>query len=358
MDGDPSALVVAGAARCDPTQTPSSLRIHPNGYDGQYYYAMALSPWVWQSTMHGITLDIPSYRLQRVLYPLLAWAAAAGDQERVPVALIAVNVAATAAVAGCAALLLQQMGIHALPGVVIGLTPTFAMTLGRDLTELVELAFLLAGWLAVARRQSWRSGVFMALALLARDTAVFAAGGLFVAWAIERMRRHDTPLVRWPSWAVPLGTFALWQAILTAHWGQLPFLAGISSAGRPGLGLLTFLGQLRHRSDGEALRWRIELAILLLLLVTAAVTLWQRRGQTSAPAVRAVSVTWLCYLAFPLIWSQRVWSEDWAFLRALTELWIVSLGVVVARNDRWTWPVAVASLSLWAELVRRLMAGV
>ena len=61
------------------------------GYDGQFAYWIARDP---TPAVTGAYLDVPAYRYQRILYPLLAWALAAGQAALVPWTLVAVNLAA------------------------------------------------------------------------------------------------------------------------------------------------------------------------------------------------------------------------------------------------------------------------
>ena len=56
-------------------QLPPGVMIgDPNaaGYDGQFYYRLALDPFNWNKTAFGITMD-QSYRYTRIGYPALAW---------------------------------------------------------------------------------------------------------------------------------------------------------------------------------------------------------------------------------------------------------------------------------------------
>ncbi len=70
--GDPSFFVTAGAFFVDRQSAPASLSIlnGSHGYDGQFYYRLALDPFPAQRTNFGITLDVPAYRQQRILYPI------------------------------------------------------------------------------------------------------------------------------------------------------------------------------------------------------------------------------------------------------------------------------------------------
>src|SRR5262249_9235466 len=81
-----SSFVTAGATFCNPALAPNSLVISKNsgGYDGQFYYRLALDPFTSKRTDFGVTLDIPSYRHQRILYPFMAWALSAGNTKTSP----------------------------------------------------------------------------------------------------------------------------------------------------------------------------------------------------------------------------------------------------------------------------------
>jgi len=87
-EGDPLIFALVGTqysgrgyAQSDPQGT--------QGYDGQFAYYIARDPaggWRY--------CDVPAYRYQRILYPLLAWALALGQPGVVPWTLVALNVAA------------------------------------------------------------------------------------------------------------------------------------------------------------------------------------------------------------------------------------------------------------------------
>ena len=76
------------------------------GYDGQFFYYMALDP-------QGAApyMDLPGYRYQRIAYPMLARLIVLGRSSLIPDALLAVNLFAV--VAGSAALADQDQRGHA-----------------------------------------------------------------------------------------------------------------------------------------------------------------------------------------------------------------------------------------------------
>src|ERR1700760_1526018 len=78
LHGRVSGLALVGDVYGHPGHLPSGVEVFNFlGYDGQFYYRMALAPAGFQRTMYGISVD-SSYRFVRIGYPALAWLASAG----------------------------------------------------------------------------------------------------------------------------------------------------------------------------------------------------------------------------------------------------------------------------------------
>ena len=90
---DPSSFVVAGDRYSDPSRVPQSLTVLKDsaGFDGQFYYRLALNPFTSQPTEFGITLDAPPLRHQRILYPLLSSVLSLGNHNLLPAVMIVVT---------------------------------------------------------------------------------------------------------------------------------------------------------------------------------------------------------------------------------------------------------------------------
>ena len=97
--GHLSLFIMAGHTYTHRAQLPRGVLLVPSaGYDGQFYYRLALDPVNWNRTAFGITMD-QSYRYTRIGYPILAWLVSLGQHQFVPVALVAINLIAVAAMA-------------------------------------------------------------------------------------------------------------------------------------------------------------------------------------------------------------------------------------------------------------------
>jgi hypothetical protein len=134
-------------------QLPPGVMIgDPNaaGYDGQFYYRLALDPFNWNKTAFGITMD-QSYRYTRIGYPVLAWLVSLGQHQLVPVALVAINLLGVAAMAFLGGMFARESGRHALWGLAFAAYFGLVISVGRDTAEPLAEACMLGGLLAYRR---------------------------------------------------------------------------------------------------------------------------------------------------------------------------------------------------------------
>ena len=217
-NGDIGSFVGAGDYLSGGTDLP----LQPGaGYDGQFYYRMAIAPLNFDATAEGVTLD-SEMRLQRPGYPSVTWVVSFGGLFAVELALIAVNVLGLALIAGLGGVLARRSGRHALWGLALALYYGFAFTLSKDLTEIVEVSFLLLGLVAAHKQRFVLSGLALGGAVLTRESALFfvpfvAAWRLFVI-----VRRRQRPSAIDLTWIVPPIMFGAWQLFVHASTGRFP----------------------------------------------------------------------------------------------------------------------------------------
>lgn len=325
--GDPSAFVAAGDIFADAAHVPPGLHVRPHssGYDGQAYYRLALDPFTLQPSAHGIRLDNPAYRQQRILYPLLAWALSLGRPALLPWALIAINLAGLAAIAALGAALARSFGRPAWWGALPALYPGFAATLALDLTEIVEPALLLGGLLLLRRGRYAGSALCLTLAVLGRETALLVPAALGLLWAIERLRKVR-PARPAALFVAPLATYLAWQGLLWSRWHTLPFQGNNGNFGAPLAGLLGYAAGLRPATQPADVLWLLEMAALAAFGLGALAALCRGAGPGW------LRLAWLLTGLLAACLGRSVWLEDLGFLRALAD-WYV-LGTLLLMADR------------------------
>ncbi len=187
------------------------------GYDGQFAYYIA------RDAFGAVDcLDVPAYRMQRILLPALARALSLGRAALIPWALVAINLAAL--VGGTAALeaLLRAEGVSRWYALSYGLFAGVFMAVRLSTNEPLAYGLVLAALLAEKRGRSWGAAVLLALAALTKETALFFAAGLALWYVWERRWRALVRLA-----AVVGVPFVTWQAMLYSRLGML----GVGSGG-------------------------------------------------------------------------------------------------------------------------------
>jgi hypothetical protein len=201
--GDPLLFALVGTryGQGDPQGT--------QGYDGQFAYYIARDP------LNGWRYcDVPAYRYQRILYPLLAWVLAFGQPELVAWTLIALNVVALAGGTYFTERLLATRGINRWYALCYGLYGGLVAGLRLDLTEPWAQGLVQGALWSWEKERGGVASVLLALAALAKETALIAAAGFFLYLALERRWReliHMGMVVGLP--------FVLWQGVLWAWLG-------------------------------------------------------------------------------------------------------------------------------------------
>lgn len=325
--GDVTAFIVAGSRFTDPDRTLTPLKILPGaGYDGQFYYALALKPNTVIRSQGGVRLDNPPYRQQRILYPFLSWLlAGAGRPERVLWAMVWVNLLGLGWIGWFGARWAQWMGRHALWGVAVPLFPGFLLVLARDLTEIVELAFLCAAvWAYVGNRHS-RAAFCLMLAVLAKETAlvvVLAAGICTLLSVTGRLYRPRWRFVAWPILA-----YGAWQIWIWRVWDAFSF-SRRTVAFNVGAPLSLWQRVLHHLQAAPPTLQRLWI-IELVSLGAFALWVWWAIFRSRAPVL--VKVAWGIYFLLGLT-LRHFLGGDWAFLRAMSEFYVLGAFILLGAR--------------------------
>jgi hypothetical protein len=361
-------FVVASDRFVDPSRTPDRLEVvaETGGYDGQFVYRLAVDPWTVQRTEHGVRLDNPGYRQQRIATPVLAWALALLPGLSTMLALVLVNAAALVVAAGYGSRLAVESGRHPLCGLLLAFPACMPISLGRDLTEPVAWAAVLAG-LWYARRRRWAvAALTLTVAVLSRETSLIVVAGLAVGAVVQAARagarRPGVPATAgvggrtaapagpgpgpWPEptaasgtgsagWlALPIVVGISWQVLLWLVWGTPPLRSGGSGnlADLPLLGvfgsLVADLPDFTSSAISNPLVGVVvfgERLAVLALFCYAGLALLRGRGRLGP----GEAVAWALSVAMAM--SLRGWSTDVQFLRAANEA--VGLSLLVAVGD-------------------------
>ncbi len=362
--GHLSLFIMAGHVYTHRAQLPRGLLLVPSaGYDGQFYYRLALDPANWNATAFGITMD-QSYRYTRIGYPLLAWIFSLGQHQLVPVVLVALNLLGVAAMALLGGMFARESGRHALWGLAFAAYFGLVISVGRDTAEPLAEACMLGGLLAY--RRGTTPMYLLATALftygaITRETILYAPAAIAVTRLIAIARRRATPGLADLTWVVPAVGYGLVEvAVHFVVKGEFPLLANSSrNLTVPFTALVDALKydaahiNTAHLSPVDISL--LEYATLAIFILAGLAVLFV----TTAPAHERLAFVFFV-LQLGLL-SSQIWTSTFGDGRSLIEPYLMALVLLLATPRRYlNWPylgmiVACAMPALLVVARRRIL---
>jgi hypothetical protein len=273
---DPMAFVMVGGqfdGRVDNTSM---------GYDGQFIFQIARDPLNgWQY------VDIPAYRYQRILYPVLAGGISLGSEAALPWLLILINLISVTAGTWVMEKMLTAHGLSRWYALGYGFFAGLWMGLRLDLTEPLAFLLVLAGlWAFESKQWGWSAVLFAGASLTREVTLAFAAGCAFSLLANRQVRLG---LVWGGAVVLP---FAAWQAVLWQWFGTI----GVRSGGALSTPIewIPFHGWWGFAELNPQAFWVMSLLIVPVAVIPAIAAVWTAgRGLWQGQRSEAV---WILFL--------------------------------------------------------------
>ena len=351
-----ASFINVGSMYAHRASLPRGVPVFPMaGYDGQFYYRLALDPLAWGHQAFGISFDA-IYRVQRIGYPALAWLAAVGHPALVPATLVLVNVVALGLLGGLGAALARDAGRAPGWGVVFAGFWGLLWSLSRDLTEIVTAVGVVGGLLALRRGRPVLAGLAFSLAVLSRESALVLVAALCLARVIDwggallgtQPRRRTLPN-EWgrfgPSrldlaWVLPLFASIAWQAVIWAQTGSVPLLAARgANSGVPFVGAARGIAHYAALLPAtSSLLWFGEFALLIIIGIDAALS------YRSTVALLHERLAWIGYGILAISLAPGIWLGDVGF-RSFDEFYIFSWMLILCSRRPLRVPTAMVGLA-------------
>jgi hypothetical protein len=352
-----SRFVVAGSDWSSRAHTPGFLYVFPHaeGYDGQFYWRLAVDP----AQLHlrpymGVRID-NAYRLNRIFFPALVWVVSLGRAHLVALAMVVVNIVAILALLALGLRLVRRQSMSPAWALLLLCVPGLVGSLSRDLTETLTCCLGLGAMVAIREGRTVIAAVCFSAAVLTRETMLVAVIVYGVAAVVAILRRQRRLSLSDLAWVVPLIVFALWQFVVKLDIGTVPILssAGSGDIGAPFVGFFQSVGPWFSSGTwhqvAKGLFYTAQTISVVVLLWLA----WCNRHR--ARTVEVVTMVgfvmllvletkqgWIApfdarYASFPMVgaWSQLVEGGDRVLVRraawvvipvvALTVVWRVAV---------------------------------
>jgi hypothetical protein len=231
------------------------------GYDGQFsfYIASDLDPEAVKAK-----LDVPAYRYQRILYPVVARTLALGIDTWLPWTLVMVGLLAHWGGTWAVARLLLDQAVNPWYSLTYGLWVGLVASIGLGFGEPLAYGLAAGGWLARSKGRSVWSALLLGLALFAKETTIVFLAAAILAELTDQ--RRGRALV---AYLAAAAAFAAWQAWLWITFGT----PGLASGGDMATSFewIPFMGLFRI---GSVDMLALGLFLLIFLPTIVLPTLW------------------------------------------------------------------------------------
>jgi hypothetical protein len=362
--GQISYFIGVGVGYAQASRLPPGIhQVLRAGYDGQFYYRLALNPFNWNHTAYGITMDQP-YRYTRIGYPVVVWLFSLGQHAWVPVMLVVVNLLAVTAMAVLGGVFARQGGRSALWGLLFVAYFGMVISVGRDTAEPLAEVCMLAGLLCYRRGRYLASTALIAYGVITRETILLlpAAIALTRFWEFWK-QRAIRPAVRDLVWIVPAASYLVLEVAQKVFAGGTGGTGATSDASRNitapfaglGYGLYEDFRKMSWTHMGLADYNLLEFVALAAVVVTAAGML----RKTTAPLHERAAFGLFTLQA--VMASSLIWASWFGELRNLIETYLFAIIILLATPQQYVskrrlgWLAAIAVVALLAVARRRVL---
>ena len=267
------------------------------GHDGKFFFVQANDPWLVEPVENAEVLDLPLYRSQRMLYPMLAGGSGLLGPEQIVWGLLVTNLVAIALGTWGTAVVAQRIGVSPWLGL------AFAFNIGFISSVTVSGAGILAAaaafWAVAALLdgRSYPAIVLLAAAALTREVMLVAALG--AAWWLWKQGRRRIALA---TVLIPASVVGVWALYLRLRLDGDQESVGV--VGLPLVGLAKAVPE--WMGDPVALLAGFGM-ILLLVLYTRQVF----RSQS------LLGWTFLGFIPLAILFTDMVWVNWFDFTRVI-----------------------------------------
>jgi hypothetical protein len=183
-------------------------------------------------------LDVPAYRYQRILMPLLARNLSFGNPQWIVWALLCVPIFGQILGVTYVAKTLIELGQPPLMALVYGLYAGFVLAIRVVLPEPLAYGCVAVAVFAYLRNKRWLGAFWMGFAFFAKEVTLLFGGAILLSFALRR---------EWKACAIFLGVaflpYFIWQIWLWRTFGALGL--GSGGANATAFELIPFMGLLR-----------------------------------------------------------------------------------------------------------------
>jgi len=282
------------------------------GYDGQFYYFLAQDIFLTNGVEKN--LDAPTYRSQRIMYPLLARILALGKNNLLKYTLVLVNFIAILIGTYIFVLLLEDNNISPWVSVYYPFLSGMLLCTLRDLAGPVAMMFLVVGLYYLIKQKHFSCSMMLGFSFLTKEINILILPCiLFDTLLLKRNVKLSVILL------LSLIPIVLWESYIIFVLKNLPFRGGVANFDIPFKAFCSYASEV----FGGTFKTSEKVYVFFFLLGTgisfflAIYRIFKKRD--------LFSIAFVMYALFAVCLSEKVWVEPWSYARVLLPFFVFLL---------------------------------
>lgn len=234
-------------------------------------------------------------------------------------------------------------------GLLISFYPGFLFSLARNLTEILAICLLTVAFYLFIKKRNFLAAIFASLAILARETALVFTLGFLAAYCFQiifKKKKFNTREVL--IYLLPLVVFFVWQFILGQIWPKSAVSTSIFyNISWP------FAGFMYHIEHGRLINRQNYLEILYLFIIVSTAAWIAIKSKIN----RGVIFSFIVALDIFILISKSIWTEDWSFMRAFSDLYFFSMLIILVSTSVFRKIPIIFTIVMWFALYKIAILG-
>lgn len=324
---DITRLIKAGDHYVKSSELKRVIYVNSNsfGYDGQFYYRLALDPLTNKETEDGITLDKPAYRQKRLIYPLIS-RLVSFKPSYIPYALVIINLLGIAYLSYLSCKLVIIFKRKLIYSLIIPFYPGFIFTLYRDLTEIIAISLLFTGIIALNNKKNKLAVLFFVLSSFTKETTLIIPIGILLAYLFFNKKANKNWLI---ISLVPIITYVIWHFVINYLWKNNGIDSLRTNLTIPLNGFFQLLKNLLFNPSNIIIVYIIEILFLLFFIYNVFVVL------KNSKVLLYIKTAWIAVIMLVAVLNYNVFEEDIAFMRSCAELYLIGCFILIKSNTKY-----------------------
>lgn len=363
-DYDISSFIMIGDLSSYEDLFTYDVKVHKNssGYDGQYFYHIALNPKIHSNKHSGVATGDMVYRRQRILYPLLCHVIVLGNLELIPWAMVLINLGSLFMLFFFTSKILEHFSIDKSNLLVLGIFSGLYLSLSRNLAEPMSIMFLSISLYCLLKQKLFLFVLVSICALFTREDTVFFILPSIIYFSFITFKQNSK--FKWVFISLtflPLASFFIYRQYLNSQFKSYDELNSVMLSKFPFQGIIE---GIKSNIENNLFNPNDNIGLIAFSLYTIILLGWNfstflyafKYFKFDGLNIRTLlSLSCLLWFGFSLFLSNVIFLEDYGFGRIYSGLTYLSFLIISIGANEWNMKYVAFTTIIFISVVLKII---